>query len=226
MSCTRNAVHDRNGGLPGFAFGGCAFPDVPDKEQAPTEDAAMAQLRKEIAALQQANAALLRANATLALNSDELIKQLEGENSDVKRSNERFRKDNVSLRKEIDRLCAEMLKMQEAAATHEPCPDDDHDDLPPLEDNDSDNDCRDDYDYALALSLQEGDGGENEIPQMPPQVSQGWSCPQCTFTNNASVSRCEMCKTPAPARKPQEGGGIRERLLIAALNLRPSDYDE
>ena len=220
MTCTRNAVHDRNGGLPGFAFGGGAFPDVPDKEQAPTEDAAMAQLRKDIAALRQENDALRRRD----FNTTEEYEQLAVEHQDVKDSNER-------LRKEIDRLHKEMRKMQEAATAHEPCPDDDSDDLPPLEDNDSDTDSLDgpvatgdnaengDLDYALALSLEAADREENEIPQMSPQVSQGWSCPQCTFTNNASVSRCEMCETPAPARKPQEGGGIREMLLIAARNL-------
>ena len=71
--------------------------------------------------------------------------------------------------------------MQEAATAHEPCPDDDSDDLPPLEDNDSD--------YALALSL-----------EMPPQGSQGWSCPQCTFLNDAINPLCEACGAPAPKK--------------------------
>eukprot|EP00667_Euglena_gracilis_P031570 EG_transcript_46105 len=38
----------------------------------------------------------------------------------------------------------------------------------------------------------------------PPPSTPSWSCPQCTYQNNAARNSCEMCNTARPYQQPSQ----------------------
>ena len=114
----------------------------------------------------------------------ELRDKLQGENSQLKEKNSVLLRENHTLTKENHTLTKENKKLRELVNGSEPtqCPSDTPD---------------------WYIGLVEGtnsvvdSGGGSAASTVAEVVSTGkWACIACTFVNNASCTKCEMCEAP------------------------------